>query len=125
MQSGGEIFLAQKFPLEAYKYAQKAALLSQEINNSLMESGAWRIAAESQLQNNKPAEANQTLQNAWTALEKIDDEVETGRVNAQAYKIMQALGEEGKAQNYYKIALEIFSRLGAKRDLQNLEMENS
>jgi predicted ATPase/class 3 adenylate cyclase len=119
-----EILIAQGEYEQAFQTAQKAASLAAEIGNRLMEAGAWRIAAKSKLQGGEAEEAMETLQKAWQAISEADDELETGRIHAQAGTIHLALGDHDGAQKHFEVAGEIFNRLGAARDLELLEAQS-
>lgn len=115
-----EIYIARREYHYAFEAAQQAASLAGEIGNRLMEAGAWRVAADSLLRNGKPQEAKKTLQKAWVAISEAEDELENGRIHAQAGAIHLAMEDEPGALRHYKVAEEIFDRLGAARDLSLL-----
>jgi tetratricopeptide (TPR) repeat protein len=116
-----EILIAQGEYELAFQAAQNAALIASEIGNRLMEAGGWRIAAASLLQKGSPEQAHAILQKAWDAISEADDELETGRIHAQARAIYLVKQDQECAQKHYEFAKEIFSRLGAARDLNLLE----
>ena len=118
-----EIYLARGEYGYALEAARKAASLAAEIGNRLMEAGAWRVAADCLLRKGETQEANETLRKAWEAISEADDEVETGRIHAQACAIHLAMGDDSGSLHHYQIAEEIFSRLGAARDLALLETQ--
>jgi tetratricopeptide (TPR) repeat protein len=86
-----------------------------------MEAGGWRIAASSLLHKGLPEEAHEILQKAWEAISEADDELETGRIHAQAWAIYLAIRDHEHAQTHFDSAKEIFEHLGAVRDLKLLD----
>jgi tetratricopeptide (TPR) repeat protein len=116
-----EILIAQGDYEQAFQAAQQAAILAGEIGNRLMEAGGWRIAASSLLHKGLPEDAREILQKAWEAISVADDELETGRIHAQAWAIDLAIGDHEHAQTHFDSAKEIFEHLGAARDLKLLE----
>jgi tetratricopeptide (TPR) repeat protein len=116
-----EIHLAQHNYGKGEQIAREAARLAGEIGSFPLEASAWRVAADSLLQQGKAEEALKLLDNAWQALVQGGDELETGRTHAQARIIAERLGCPQAAVEHYQTALELFERLGAERDLQLLQ----
>ncbi len=116
-----EIFLTQQLNGKAKETAVQAASAAMKAGNRVLESSAWRVAAASWYQEGNPLEAHKTLAKARTALLDNPDELETGRVHAQASQIYQALDNFEEAKECFEAAKTIFERLGAERDLIILE----
>jgi tetratricopeptide (TPR) repeat protein len=120
-----EICLAMGDLVKAERTAREAAQMASEIGSNPLVAAAWRAAAASLLRQGQPHAAHQALDQAWQALEQADDELETGRTHAQAVRIFQALDDQTQAETHRRIALSIFHRLGAARDLSLLQSQAS
>jgi predicted ATPase/class 3 adenylate cyclase len=118
-----EIYLAQGNYTKAEQTAREAARLAGEIGSFPLEASAWRVVAACLLQQGQPQEALKVLDHAWQALVQGGDELETGRVHAQARIIAASLGRSAVAEKHLQTAREIFTRLGAARDLDLLQTE--
>jgi tetratricopeptide (TPR) repeat protein len=112
-----EILIVRRDYKAALATAEGAAHLAEEIGNKLMASGAWRVVAKSQLADGDAKRALESLDMAWQALKEVDDELESGRVHAQACAIYKAVGDQVRSEEHHQAAKDIFVRLGAARDL--------
>ena len=81
--------------------------------------GEWQ--QNSLLQQEKPHEALKLLDNAWQALILGGDELETSRTHALTMIIAAQLGRDPLVETHFQAACEIFERLGARRDLEQLQ----
>ena len=117
-----EIYLAYGDLEQASQTALSAAEQAVETQNRVIEASAWRILSECLRQRNDLQQAGETLQKAWDALTVSADELEKARVHAQAARIDLALGKKLEARQHYEKAHEIFSSLGAKHDLAQLNL---
>jgi hypothetical protein len=98
--------------------AKQAASLAVEIGNRGFEAAAWRLAAEAELQRGDPQAAREALAHAQQILQVVTHELQTGRVAALSGRISLAEGQFARAEQDLREAREIFTRLGASRDLQ-------
>lgn len=115
-----EILLARARFLESEQTANKAITLAKEIDSHPLMAGSWRIIASCRLQQGKTEQAQQALDQAWKALSGGSDELEFGRVHAQATLVCMELRDTEQAYQHYTQAKVIFERLGAARDLSLL-----
>jgi tetratricopeptide (TPR) repeat protein len=111
----GELDLAEK----SVRSSLQSAI---EINHSEQESSARRILSDILLRQGKSDQGLQILDEAWERLATNVDELETGRVHAQYTKLWQALGDSEKTILHKQSAYEIFNRLGASYDLEQLAL---
>jgi predicted ATPase len=117
-QIQAEFLLATNDPDEARVMADQAASLAVEIGNRGFEAAAWRLAAEAELLRGDPQAAREALANAQQILHYVTHELQTGRVAALSGRISLAEGRFAQAEQDLRAAREIFTRLGASRDLQ-------
>jgi tetratricopeptide (TPR) repeat protein len=115
-----ELFLALHELDSAEEMANLAACMANEGGNPLVEACAWRIQTECIRQRGETLQAQQALEMAWQAISGSPDPLETGRLHAQAARLELDLGNPELAKNHILEAQEIFTRLGANRDLRLL-----
>jgi predicted ATPase/class 3 adenylate cyclase len=116
-----ELLMAKSSYEKAIQLAKEATKNAAKIGGRFHEARAWRVFSEIFLLINEPEKANQQLAQAWEALSQSTNELETGRVTAMAGRISFELNDLSVARKYYHQAQEIFKRLGAQRDINNLE----
>jgi predicted ATPase len=116
-----EIQLAKDSLLEAEESAQNAAKLAEQIGVSPLLATAWRITSSSLLRQGQIENAGQALDRAWKALEEGPDRMEDGRLHAQAMLVALAANDLEQARNHQAAARQLFTQLGASRDLSQLE----
>ena len=124
----GEIYLTQAEILlagstweEAGQTAERSISLAVETGNRSLEAAAWRVVSEVELQQGKCAAASQALDRARQALTNVTDELENGRIAAQAGRIALHEGQFDQAEKELRTAKEVFMRLGAQRDMGTVE----
>ena len=120
-----EIQLAQGSYDEAIQSAKQAANIAAEVGNRAVEASSRRVETESLRRQGKIKEALQALSKAWGALPEGTDELETGRLHAEAVAICLSSGEHEKASTHTQKAREIFNHFGAMRDLAQLDKINN
>ena len=116
-----EIRLAESAWDEAQAAAEKSASLAAETGNRSLEAAAWRVLSEIALHRNDPNTAARALTKAQQALADVTDELEAGRVAAQAGRLHLSTGQFKQAETELRMAQEIFMRLGASLDLKRVE----
>jgi tetratricopeptide (TPR) repeat protein len=116
-----EIQLAKDMLLEAEENAQNAVRLASEIGVNLLLIIAWRLTSTSLLRQGRIEDARQALENAWKAFANGPDKIEEGRLHAQAMLVALAAGDRQEAQIRRAEAEQIFTQLGASRDLSLLQ----
>jgi predicted ATPase/class 3 adenylate cyclase/uncharacterized protein HemY len=116
-----EILLAQSEWPEARAAAEQAISLAAEKGNRSLEAASWRVASEIELACENPQAAREMLTRAQDAMVDVTDELETGRIAAQAGRISVYQGDYAQAEADLRIAKEIFMRLGASLDLRRVE----
>jgi predicted ATPase/class 3 adenylate cyclase/Tfp pilus assembly protein PilF len=102
---------------EAKAEAERSAALAAESGNLGLETAAWRLASQVELERSDLEAALGELTKARHALTHVTDQLENGRVAALAGRIALAQGQVAKAQAELGEAKAIFMRLGATRDL--------
>ncbi len=120
-QTQAEISLAMLQWDEAKAAAEKAAFLAAEKGNRSLEAISWRVASEIELGQENPDAAREFLAKAQSALADATNELEVGRVAAQAGRINMYEGQYAQAEADLRAAKEIFMRLGAGFDLKRVE----
>ena len=115
-----EILLAKNEPGQAEESAQFAANLASQIGAATLLATAWRLTSASLLRQGHNEEARQALETAWQALTDSPDQLEDGRLHAQAMQLALSNQETELAQMHRKAAEQVFKHLGASRDLQLL-----
>lgn len=110
-----KILLAQSARDEAAQAARKSAAIAAEIRIPRLLAAAWRVLAECELQRGNIASAGQVIAKAWEIADhgELNDELERGRIAAQAARVDLACGDVREASENLRIAREIFRRLGA------------
>ncbi len=116
-----EIELGQDRLIEAEVSAQSAAKLASQIGVSPLLATAWRLTSSSLLRQGQVKNAGQALEKAWVALRDGPDRMEDGRLHAQAMLVAIARKEYDEAYRHRAAAKDVFSQLGASRDLSQLD----
>jgi predicted ATPase/class 3 adenylate cyclase len=116
-----EIQLANNRLADAEESAQSAARLASQIGVNPLMATALRLTSVCLLRQGFTQEACQALEKAWDALSDGPDQLENGRLHAQAMLISQAMKDLEQAQHHQEAARQIFKGLGASRDLAQLE----
>lgn len=110
-----KILLAQSARDEAAQAARESAAIAAEIGTPRLLSAAWRVLAECELQRGNITSAGQVIDKAWEVADhaELNDELERGRIAAQAARVDLARGDVREASENLRIAREILRRLGA------------
>lgn len=116
-----EVLLAQGAVGDANAAAMRSVQLASGTGNRTLESAAWRVVSEIRLQQHNAYAARESITKAWMALADVKDELEAGRVAAQAGRLSLYEGQPTQAKKELGIARDIFSRLGADSDLRRVE----
>jgi predicted ATPase/class 3 adenylate cyclase/Tfp pilus assembly protein PilF len=116
-----EILSAQSARDKAKAAAQQSVSLATGLRNRVLESAAWRTLSECALQQDDLAVARESLAKAQRAMTNVMDELETGRVVAQAGRLSLHEGDVDQADRLLEAARETFLHLGAALDLQRVE----
>ena len=106
---------------EARSAAQEALSLATEAGHRSFEAHAWRLVSMVALEQGDLLAAHQALAQGRQAMAGATDELETGRLAAQAYRIYLREGALTQADAELSVAQELFTQLGAKLDLERLE----
>ncbi len=112
-----EIQLAKNELLQAEESAQNAVKLAAQIEVGPLLATAWRLISISRLRQGSLQTASEALETAWNALADGPDQLEEGRLHAQAMLVALASHDKEQAQMHKKAAGQILTRLGASRDL--------
>ncbi|MCP4542219.1 MAG: tetratricopeptide repeat protein [Chloroflexi bacterium] len=121
-QTQAEILLAMSQWDEAKTAAEKAASLAAEKGNRSLEAVGWRVASEIELGRENPRAARELLTKSQSALSDTTNELEAGRVAAQAGRISIYEGQYAQAEADLRAAKEVFMRLGAGLDLKRVKV---
>ncbi|HEY9089854.1 MAG TPA: tetratricopeptide repeat protein [Anaerolineaceae bacterium] len=116
-----EIQLAQGQLIKADESARSAARLALQIGVGPLVATAWRLTAASLLRQGQVQKASEALEIAWQALVDGPDALEDGRLHAQAMHVALACHNTEQAEHHRQEAETIFTRLGAARDLAQLQ----
>jgi predicted ATPase/class 3 adenylate cyclase len=116
-----EIWLAKNELSQAEESAHNATQLAAQIGGGPLLATAWRLTAASRLRCGELKQAGAALDTAWQALADSPDELEEGRLHAQALLIALASQSPEQAEAHRQIAERIFKHLGVTRDLALLE----
>jgi predicted ATPase/class 3 adenylate cyclase/uncharacterized protein HemY len=116
-----EIWLTKSAWDKSLEAAQKSAALAAEIGNRSLEVAAWRVLSEIELQKGNFQASRDAIRQAKTALDEANDELEAGRVAAQAGRMYLLAAQVKQAETELKTAQEIFMRLGASLELKQVE----
>jgi len=116
-----ETLLARSAWDEAQAAVQQSASLAAQTGNRSLEAAAWRVASAVELGRGDPQTAREALVEAERVLADATDELETGRVAAQAGRISLYEGQHEQAEADLRVARQIFMRLGASLDLRRVE----
>ena len=117
-----EIYLACGGEAEkAYAEAQSACEEAEKIGDPALLASCWRVVSQALLAQKKLEEARQALEKALEAVSGDASTLEAGRVFAYACLLFARAGDAEQSCAYRMKAEEIFSRLGAARDLQRLQ----
>jgi tetratricopeptide (TPR) repeat protein len=120
-QLEAQILAAEGAPAQAIARAEYSAHCAAEIGMRTLEASAWRVAAEAELQRGDAAAARQTLLKAQEILGTVTDELLSGRTAALGGRIALQEGQYAQAEQDLRTAQEVFSRLGASRDLAQVQ----
>lgn len=115
--SQAEIALAGAELIKAQENARKAADLALQIGSYPLRAAALRLKSASLLSQGDHRQAFQALEEAWQALAESPDNLEDGRLHAQALQIALAEGDYESARHHRQSAQTTFQQLGAGRDL--------
>ena len=116
-----EIRLAGSAWEEARSAAQEAASLAADAGHRSFEAHAWRLISMVALEQGDLQAAHEALARGRQAIAGATDELETGRLAAQAGRICRREGAVTQADAELGVAQAIFTQLGAKLDLERLE----
>jgi predicted ATPase/class 3 adenylate cyclase/Tfp pilus assembly protein PilF len=116
-----EILAAQSRWHEAKSVATQAAELATATGNRSLELAAWRLLSEIELQNGKLRAARAALDQAQQFMAEANDDLEAGRMAAQAGRLHLYSGQLAQARHELRVAQQVFMRLGASLDLKNVE----
>ena len=120
-QIQARILLAGSAWDEAHTFAREAAALAAETGNRGLEAATWRVVSEIELAREDLHAAHEALFKARRVLADVTDELEAGRVAAQAGRISLYEGQLEQAEVDLRVAKQTFMRLGASLDLQRVE----
>lgn len=116
-----EILLQKSALPEAQKTIEQAIEQAIETGNRAHQSAAWRVAAEIARRNQQVAAAHKALENAKQILTGTTDELESGRVSARLGQLYIDQDEPEKARSALQTAREVFIRLGAELDIEQVD----
>jgi tetratricopeptide (TPR) repeat protein len=116
-----QILMAEGDLLEAKKQAEHSAAIAVEIGMPAVEAAARRTVAEIDLHLGDLAAARESLAKAQRLLDTVTDELQTGWAAALAGRISLAKGQVNQAEKDLQVARDIFGRLGAGRDLKQVQ----
>jgi predicted ATPase/class 3 adenylate cyclase len=106
---------------EALCAAERSAAMAIDSGNRGLEVKARRVISEIELARGNPQVAREALAQAQAILADVTDELEIGRVSAQAGRIDLYEGHVLQAKEHLQTAQQIFRRLGASLDLEHVE----
>jgi tetratricopeptide (TPR) repeat protein len=116
-----EICLAGEAWEEAEEATERSARLAAETGNRSLEAAAWRVLSQIKTQQGDLHAACEALNQARESLADAGDDLEMGRVAAQAGRLLLAQGGLPGAESELRRAYEIFLRLGARLELRQVE----
>ncbi len=116
-----ELHLAQSELEKAKHTAEKAIVQAQKAGSRVMESSAWRVIAEVERQKRQFSAARQVLETADKLLANGSDELERARVIFAKGHLALDEGDESQAYQNFRVAKEVFMRLGANLDIERVE----
>ncbi len=116
-----QILMAEGDWPEAKEQAGRAVTLAVEIGMPALEAAAWRTVAEIELHLGDLGAARKALTRAQELLDTLTDELRTGRAAALAGRISLAEGQVDQAKEDLQGARDILGRLGAGRDLKQVQ----
>ncbi len=105
----------------AIELAERSVSLASETGNRLLETTAWRVMSEIECRRGKSDRALQAIDQALAGLADVTDELEIGRVKAQAGRVYLEHGDHDRAHGELAVALETFERLDAKLDVERVQ----
>jgi len=120
-QIEAQILAAEGALDQARVRAERSVCLAAEIGTRAIEASAWRVAVETELRRGDLEAAREALCKVQPILESVTDELLTGRVAALAGQIAQQEGQFAQAERDLRAAQEVFARLGASRDLSQVQ----
>jgi predicted ATPase/class 3 adenylate cyclase/Tfp pilus assembly protein PilF len=116
-----EILLARVDLDGAKEMAERSATLAIETGNRPFEAIAWRVLAQIELHRGDIPAARHAIDNAYSAMVDVTDELGAGRIAAQAGAVYLAEGNRDEAEEQLRLAHDIFTRLGAAFDLAKVK----
>jgi tetratricopeptide (TPR) repeat protein len=116
-----EILSARSAWQEAKAIAERALAMAIESGNRALEASVWRVISEIELEQGEIEAAWQAVDTAGQALKDVTNELEAGRIAAQAGRIEIAQGHNIEGETHLRHAQQIFVRLGAKLDLGHVD----
>jgi predicted ATPase/class 3 adenylate cyclase/Tfp pilus assembly protein PilF len=117
-----EILLAKNELAKAEERARTAINLASEIGTGPLLALPWRLISAVALRQGQIEKAGSALVTAWQALAAGQDQLEDGRLHAQAALVAIAKADVDQAKVHYQAADQIFTGLGASRDLAHLKL---
>jgi hypothetical protein len=120
-QVQADILLSQKALPEAQAAADEAIALAVKAGKPNIEAAARVCSARCQLEGNDLASARQALDRGLQILETMTDELLAGRAAALAGRIAMGQGKFEEAEGDLRQSREILSKLGASRDLRQVQ----
>lgn len=116
-----KLMLASSTRADAYQAARRAAILAENAHARRVEVAACRLASQCALELGKVRQAHYWLTRAQSALDEITDQLELARIHCQTGLFHHAQGDAAQALEALRTARNLFTKLGAKRDLAYLE----
>jgi tetratricopeptide (TPR) repeat protein len=103
-------------------YNQSLAVTT-ELGDRAGMANAWGCLGETELGRGNLKSAEQCLKKALTAMEDLQMTWNIAETNWDLAQLYRAKGDEPQAQQYHSIAHDLFTKLGAKGDLERIEKE--
>jgi tetratricopeptide (TPR) repeat protein len=116
-----EVLLAQSEFDQAYAVAERAAAVVADIGNRALEASIWRVISTIELERGNVGAARRAIERAQDTLPEATDELEAGRIAAQAGRVDLSESRTAEGEAHLRVAHEVFMRLGAGPDLKRVE----
>ncbi len=116
-----EIFVSQGHLDKGIETALKAVNQAAELGNRTYEAAGWRVAADVCLRREEYEQAQEYLEQAKSLLADTTDELGAALVTALSARLNLALNRVEEAESEIRSARNVFSRLGAKLYLNQLD----
>lgn len=116
-----EVCLARGLYKKGETIALQAVSIAAELHNRSYEAAGWRVAAASCLHQQNFELAQEYLEKARALLADTTDELGNALITALAARLYLMLGQEEQAETELRAARNVFSRLGAKLYLKQLD----